>query len=77
MEAQESQRPIAIHALENLGTSDQGIVLLRRALRKSLECMQAGQDPANIVRNEAANHAIETHAWNTVRAPDVPREAAE
>jgi hypothetical protein len=39
--------------------------------------MQAGQDPANIVRNEAANHAIETHAWNTVRAPDVPREAAE
>ena len=77
MEAQESQRPIAIHELENLGTSDRGIVLLRRALRKSLECMQAGQDPANIVRNEAANHAIETHAWNTVRAPDVPREAAE
>ena len=77
MEAQESQRPIAVHALENLGTSDQGIVLLRRALRKSLERMQAGQDPTNIIRSEAANHAIETHAWNTVRAPDAPREAAE
>jgi len=77
MEAQESQRPIAIHALENLATSDRGIVLLRRALRRSLDKMAAGGDPANIVRDEAENHAIKTHAWNTVRLPDTPQQAAE
>lgn len=77
MEAQESQRPIAIHALENLGTSDRGIVLLRRALKKAAEAVAAGKDPANIVRDETNNHAITTHAWNTVRIPDAPSEAAE
>ncbi len=77
MEAQESQRPIAVHALENLGTSDRGIVLLRRALKKAVEAVAAGKDPANIVRDEADNHAIKTHAWNTVRLPDIPSEAAE
>ena len=77
MEAQEGQRTIAVHALENLGNSDRGIVLLRRALRQSLEQMAAGRDPANIMRDEAANHAIETHAWNTVRVPDGSLAAAE
>ncbi len=77
MEAQEGQRPIAIHALENLGTSDRGVVLLRRALKKSTQAVAAGRDPANIVRDEAKNHAITTHAWNTVRRPDAPSEAAE
>ena len=77
MEAQEGQRTIAVHALENLGNSDRGIVLLRRALRQSLKQMADGRDPANIIRDHAANHAIETHAWNTVRAPDGSLEAAE
>jgi phenylpropionate dioxygenase-like ring-hydroxylating dioxygenase large terminal subunit len=77
MEAQESQRPIAIHALENLASSDRGIVLLRRQLRRSLDRISAGEDPANIIRDDAANHAIETHAWNTVILPDATGEAAE
>ena len=36
MEAQEGQRRIAIHALENLGTSDIGVALLRRTLREAM-----------------------------------------
>jgi hypothetical protein len=36
LEAQEGQRPIAIHALENLAHSDRGIVMLRRLLREQL-----------------------------------------
>ena len=36
LEAQEGQRPIAIHALENLAHSDTGIVMLRRLLREQL-----------------------------------------
>ena len=75
MEAQEGQRTIAVHALENLATSDRGVALLRRGLRRSIERMQAGQDPANIVRDDTVNRAIETHAWNTVLPPAA--EAAE
>ncbi len=68
MEAQESQRPIAIHALENLALSDTGIAMARQALRQAVRDVAEGCDPQNVVRDEAANHAIETHAWNTVSA---------
>lgn len=77
MEAQEGQRAIAIHALENLGSTDGGIVLLRRALRRSLDLMASGGDPQNIIRDETANHSVATHAWNTVRSPHPREEAAE
>jgi hypothetical protein len=77
MEAQESQRTIAVHALETLGASDRGIALLRRGLKRATERVAAGEDPPNIVRNVDANHAIETHAWNTVRGPGATSEAAE
>lgn len=66
MEAQESQRPIAIHAQESLALSDMGIALARQALRKAVRDVAEGCDPQNIVHDEAANHAIETHSWNTV-----------
>lgn len=35
-EVQVSQRPIARHALEHLGTSDQGVVMLRRLIRDGI-----------------------------------------
>lgn len=66
MEAQESQRTIAVHELENLAHSDRGIVLLRRALRRALCDVQEGRDPQNIVRDTNANRAIETHGWTSV-----------
>ena len=70
-EAQEGQRPIAIHALERLATSDRGIVMLRRMLKAQLSAMQQeGADPMNVVRDERLNHRIETHAWNTVLSPE-------
>jgi len=78
MEAQESQRPIAVHAMENLALSDTGIAMLRRALRDSVRAVQRGDDPQNIVRDPAANHRIETSAWNTVVVPASPLvQAAE
>lgn len=73
-EAQEGQRPIAIHALERLATSDRGIVMLRRRLKAELTALSEGRDPVTIVRDEALNHRIPTHAWNTVLSP---AEAAE
>ncbi|MGE3932570.1 MAG: Rieske 2Fe-2S domain-containing protein [Rhodospirillaceae bacterium] len=77
MEAQESQRPIAVHALENLALSDRGVALLRRAYRESLGAIAAGGDPQNIVRDPAANRAIETHSWNSVVPPGRVGQAAE
>jgi hypothetical protein len=66
LEAQESQRPIAVHALENLGMTDMGIVTLRKMLRDQLARLEKGEDPINIVRGAAAEQVIETHAWNTI-----------
>ena len=77
MEAQESQRTIAVHALENLAHSDRGIVLLRRALRASVKAVEAGRDPQNVVRDPGANSAIPTNAWTTVLADGQMTEAAE
>lgn len=68
-EAQEGQRPIAIHALERLAPSDRGIVMLRRQIRSQLQALADGMDPMNIVRDEKMNHRIPTHAWNTVLSP--------
>lgn len=73
LEAQESQRPIAVHGLENLGNSDMGIAWLRRALRDQIKRVQAGQDPINVWRDEAANKAIPTHSWNTILSPEEAR----
>jgi hypothetical protein len=66
LEAQEGQRAIAVHALENLGMSDMGIVALRKMLREQLALIEKGEDPINTVRGPAATQVIETHAWNTI-----------
>ena len=69
LEAQEGQRPIAIHALENLAHSDTGIVMLRRLLREQLQRVEEGLDPINTVRDPSANKRIPTGAWNTILSP--------
>jgi nitrite reductase/ring-hydroxylating ferredoxin subunit len=66
LEAQEGQRPIAVHALENLGTTDVGVVMLRRMLREQIRLVADGGDPMNTWRDPDANHKIATHSWNTV-----------
>src|SRR5205807_10017573 len=69
LEAQEGQRTIAVHALENLAHSDTGIVKLRRMLREQIQRVEKGQDPINVVRDPDANRRIPTNAWNTVLSP--------
>ena len=44
-EAQVSQRPIALHALEHLGASDRGVVMFRRLLRQQIRAVKEGRDP--------------------------------
>jgi hypothetical protein len=69
LEAQEGQRAIAVHALENLGHSDTGIVMLRRLLREQLQRIEAGLDPLNVIRDAGASRRLPTGAWNTVLSP--------
>jgi nitrite reductase/ring-hydroxylating ferredoxin subunit len=69
LEAQEGQRAIAVHALENLGHSDTGIAMLRQILREQIQRVEKGLDPINVVRDPDANQAIPTGAWNTILSP--------
>jgi Phenylpropionate dioxygenase and related ring-hydroxylating dioxygenases, large terminal subunit len=66
-EAQGSQRPIAVHALEHRGTTDAGIVMCRRLLREGLRDIEAGRDPRGILREES-QQPIKIIARNEIQA---------
>ena len=44
-DAQSSQRPIAVHALEHLASTDRGVVMLRRIVRDGIRAVARGEDP--------------------------------
>ncbi|MGH7335229.1 MAG: Rieske 2Fe-2S domain-containing protein [Candidatus Rokuibacteriota bacterium] len=47
-DAQSSQRPIAVHALEHLGSTDRGVVMLRRIVRDGIRAVARGEDPCQL-----------------------------
>jgi phenylpropionate dioxygenase-like ring-hydroxylating dioxygenase large terminal subunit len=63
-EAQVSQRPVAVHGLEHLATTDRGITMFRKQLRLGIRAVQAGRDPANLCRD--AGTVIATYCNDTV-----------
>jgi hypothetical protein len=48
-DAQVSQRPIAIHALEHLGATDRGVTMFRKKVREGIQAVQKGEDPPGLV----------------------------
>jgi phenylpropionate dioxygenase-like ring-hydroxylating dioxygenase large terminal subunit len=75
-DAQTGQRPIAVHALEHLGTTDRGVVMLRRVLRQGIRDVQEGRDPLGISREE--DRVIPTLCQDTVlRIPPAPTAEAD
>jgi 5,5'-dehydrodivanillate O-demethylase len=56
--AQESQGVIADRAKENLASSDQGIIMLRKMIRASIEAVREGKDPYGVIRDPADNQSI-------------------
>ena len=54
-----SQGAIADRSLENLGSTDKGIVMYRRMLKREMQKVQAGIDPMGIVRDSALNERID------------------
>ena len=75
-EAQVSQRPIAIHALEHLGASDRGVILFRKLLRQQIRAVKQGKEP----RNTGAGNgkSIPTYLRNTsIVTPPAATRAAD
>jgi hypothetical protein len=72
-DAQVSQRPIAIHALEHLTYCDKGVVMLRRLLRREMQKM-AADEPLHVSQVKSGTHTP-TYCHDTVLAipmlPDV------
>ena len=64
LEAQTSQRPIAVHGLEHLGATDRGIIMLRGHLRRGIRAVAEGKDPESPARPDGG--IITTYASNTV-----------
>jgi len=54
-----TQGAIADRTRENLGSSDKGVAMYRRVLRRELKKVQQGQDPMGIVRDPARNQRID------------------
>ena len=75
-DAQVSQRPIAIHALEHLGQSDRGVIMLRKLIRDGIRAVQAGRDPHGVAFS--GSRPISTYAQDTVlRVPPAATPEAE
>jgi phenylpropionate dioxygenase-like ring-hydroxylating dioxygenase large terminal subunit len=75
-EAQVGQRPIAIHALEHLGATDRGVIIFRRQIRRGIQAVQDGRDPAGLCREAGA--VIPTYSNDTiVRVPPAATPEAD
>ena len=64
-DAQSSQRPIAVHALEHLASTDKGVVMLRRIVREGIRDVAAGRDPNGVRRGDRTD-VIRTLTQDTV-----------
>jgi len=63
-EAQVSQRPIAVHGLEHLGSTDRGVIMFRQRLRHGIRAVQGGRTPDGLCRGEGT--IIATYCNDTV-----------
>lgn len=54
-----TQGAVADRTRENLGSSDKGIAIYRRVLRREIKKMEQGLDPMGIVRDAARNQRID------------------
>ena len=48
-DAQISQRPIAIHGLEHLATTDRGVILFREEIRRGIRAVSEGREPDGLL----------------------------
>ncbi len=69
-DAQVSQRPVAIHALEHLASTDRGVIMFRKLLRQGIRAVASGKDPEAPTRK---GESIPTYSHDTIlRIPPRP-----
>jgi 5,5'-dehydrodivanillate O-demethylase oxygenase subunit len=56
--AQESQGAILDRTAEHLAVSDEGVILLRRLFKQSIEAVRKGEDPVGVIRDPAKNEIL-------------------
>jgi hypothetical protein len=66
-EAQMSQGPITLHSQEHLATSDKGIAMVRRLLKRQIRVVQEGGDPIGVTF-DPAKALFKTGGGNFFRA---------
>ncbi len=69
-EAMVSQGPITLHSEEHLATSDNGVMTLRRLLKRQIKTVREGGDPMGVAFDPAK-------AVNKVTAGNYKRNAPE
>ncbi|MGH7391746.1 MAG: Rieske 2Fe-2S domain-containing protein [Candidatus Rokuibacteriota bacterium] len=75
-DAQSSQRPIAVHALEHLASTDRGVIMLRRIVREGIRAVAGGGDPPGAGRPEGK--VVRTFTQDVVRrVPPAPTPEAD
>ena len=62
--AWETQGPIADRTREQLGVSDEGIILFRKLLKEQIKIVQRGGDPMGIIRDPKKNKTIYLDVFN-------------
>lgn len=70
-EAIQSQRPIAIHALENPLAGDTGVYMNRRNLRNAVRARNPAADPARM--HARANAGLPTHCYTNNTVLEIPQ----
>src|SRR4029450_729468 len=64
--AWETQGTIADRSTERLATTDRGVVMLRRVLKREIEKVERGEDPMGVIRDP--DHAvIDTHLKESIK----------
>jgi nitrite reductase/ring-hydroxylating ferredoxin subunit len=75
-DAQSSQRPIAVHALEHLASTDRGVIMLRRLVREGIDAVAQGGDPAGAAHPDGK--VLRTFTQDLVlRIPAAPTPEAD
>ena len=75
-DAQVGQGPIAVHGYEHLVSSDRGVSMCRRLIRRGIQDVKDGKDPMGIVREPG--QVVRTYAQDTViRIPKAESEEAD
>src|SRR5438552_16946884 len=75
-DAQSSQRPIAVHALEHLASTDRGVIMLRKIVRDGIQAVARGEDPYGTQRS--VGQVIPTFTQDlVVKLPPAPDAEAD